>query len=105
MILGAIQGLYVSVRADQQRERGLHSRRSVSAALDLKLGGSFNGIAEPIGSAIVSGIVVAFMRLLVNDEERGFETLLAGDVRAALAGGRQGSCSRSVLLAAAGHHR
>jgi hypothetical protein len=72
VILGAIQGLsYLFAQINNGSE---DSTVGISlGGLDLKLGGSFNGVAEPIGSAIVSGIVVAFMRLLVNDEERGFK--------------------------------
>ena len=72
VILGAIQGLsYLFAQINNGSE---DFTVGISlGGLDLKLGGSFNGVAEPIGSAIVSGIVVAFMRLLVNDEERGFK--------------------------------
>ncbi|HEY6655064.1 MAG TPA: hypothetical protein VI028_13130, partial [Solirubrobacterales bacterium] len=71
VILGTIQGLAYLF---QQANNGSQDFTvGVSpGSLDLKLGGSFSGIAEPIGSAIVSGIVVAFMRLLANHEEHGF---------------------------------
>jgi hypothetical protein len=39
--------------------------------LTLEFTGSFDGIAEPIGYAIVSGAVVAYMRLLVEDQPGG----------------------------------
>jgi hypothetical protein len=70
VILGAIQGLqYLFTQANggnQDFTLGISP-----GGLELRVGGSFAGIAHPIGSAIVSGMVVAFMRLLVNGEEHG----------------------------------
>jgi hypothetical protein len=70
VILGAIQGLqYLFTQANggsQDFTLGVSP-----GGLELRLSGSFSGIAQPIGSAIVSGMVVAFMRLLVNGEEHG----------------------------------
>jgi hypothetical protein len=70
VILGAIQGLqylFTQVNGGSQSFTVSFS----PGGLDLRIDGSFGGFAEPIGSAIVSGMVVAFMRLLVNGEEHG----------------------------------
>ena len=92
LILGAIQGLQYLFR---QIERAARTSRSESApaALDFKFSGSFGGFAEPIGFAIVSGTVVAFMRLLDERRAARLHALLAGDVRPALAG-RRGTAAR-----------
>jgi hypothetical protein len=71
VILGAIQGLEYLFRQANGGSQDFTVGIS-PGGLDLKLGGSFGGFAEPIGSAIVSGIVVAFMRLLVSGEQHGY---------------------------------
>jgi ABC-type sugar transport system permease subunit len=71
VILGAIQGLeYLFTQANNGNQD--FTVGISPGGLDLKFGGSPGALAEPIGSAIVSGIVVAFMRLLVSGEQHGF---------------------------------
>ncbi len=72
LILGAIQGLsdlFVQITGSENFTVGIHP-----GGLDFKYDGSIAGIADPIGSAIVSGAVVAFMRLLVAGEELGLRS-------------------------------
>ncbi|MGA9635701.1 MAG: hypothetical protein WBQ41_10755 [Solirubrobacterales bacterium] len=72
LILGAIQGLsdlFVQITGSENFTVGIHP-----GGLDFRYDGSIAGIADPIGSAIVSGAVVAFMRLLVAGEELGLRS-------------------------------
>lgn len=67
VILGALQGL-------QYLFAQIHGSQDFTIAVgpgdvELKLTGSVGGIGHPIGSAIVSGAVVAFMRLHVEGQE------------------------------------
>jgi hypothetical protein len=69
LILGAIQGLsYLFVQATGSED---FTAGISPGGLELKFNGSIAGIADPIGSAIVSGAVVAYMRVLVKGEEGG----------------------------------
>jgi hypothetical protein len=66
VILGAIQGLqylFAEVNGSQDFTIGVSP-----GSLDLRWTGSVGGIAHPIGSAFVSGMVVALMRLHVEGE-------------------------------------
>ncbi len=70
LVLGSIQGLqYLFAQVNGSNDFTI----SISPGdAEFKFNGSFGGIAAPIGSAIVSGAVVAFMRLREEDESAGF---------------------------------
>jgi hypothetical protein len=70
LILAAIQGLqylFEQVTGSNDFTVGISP-----PGFELKFGGSFGGIAHPVGGAIVTGAVVAFMRELEEAEEAGF---------------------------------
>jgi hypothetical protein len=70
VILGAIQGLEYLFAEVNNGSKDWAIAVS-PGGLDLRWTGTLGGFAHPIGSAIVSGMVVAFMRLLVDGEDHG----------------------------------
>jgi hypothetical protein len=70
VILGAIQGLEYLFAEVNNGSKDWAVAVS-PGGLDLRWTGTVGGFAHPIGSAIVSGMVVAFMRLLVDGEDHG----------------------------------